>query len=114
MIISIIIMSLVGVVYFFLGKYVAIIFTRDAQVIALGENALKILAFSQPFAAVYFVVAGALRGAGDTKYAMYASAIGVWAIRLVIGYILADMLNMALVGAWIAVTLDMALDGVSA
>lgn len=108
MIISIIIMSLVGVVYFFLGKYVAIIFTRDAQVIALGENALKILAFSQPFAAVYFVVAGALRGAGDTKYAMYASAIGVWAIRLVIGYILADMLNMALVGAWIAVTLDMA------
>jgi len=41
MIISIIIMSLVGVVYFFLGKYVAIIFTRDAQVIALGENALK-------------------------------------------------------------------------
>jgi len=83
------------------------IFTRDAQVIALGENALKILAFSQPFTAAYFVVAGALRGAGDTKYAMYASAIGMWITRLGIGYVLADLLNMALVGAWIAVTIDM-------
>ena len=74
-IVSTIIMSLIGVAYFFLGKYAIMIFTRDAQVISLGESALKILAFSQPFTAVYFVVAGALRGAGDTKYAMYASAL---------------------------------------
>ena len=107
-IVSTIIMSLIGVAYFFLGKYAIMIFTRDAQVISLGESALKILAFSQPFTAVYFVVAGALRGAGDTKYAMYASAIGMWVTRLGLGYILADLLNMALIGAWIAVTVDMA------
>lgn len=107
-IISTIMMSLIGVIYFFLGKYAIGIFTKDAQVIALGRNALKILAFSQPFTAIYFVMAGALRGAGDTKYAMYASAIGMWAVRLGIGYILADLLNMALAGAWIAVTIDMA------
>ena len=107
-IISTIMMSLIGVIYFFLGKYAIGIFTKDAQVIALGRNALKILAFSQPFTAIYFVIAGALRGAGDTKYAMYASAIGMWAVRLGIGYILADLLNMALAGAWIAVTIDMA------
>lgn len=107
-IISTIMMSLIGVIYFFLGKYAIGIFTKDAQVVALGRNALKILAFSQPFTAIYFVMAGALRGAGDTKYAMYASAIGMWAVRLGIGYILADLLNMALAGAWIAVTIDMA------
>ncbi|QQY80230.1 putative MATE family efflux protein [Keratinibaculum paraultunense] len=107
-IISTIMMSLIGVIYFFLGQYAIGIFTKDAQVIALGKNALKILAFSQPFTAIYFVIAGALRGAGDTKYAMYASAIGMWGIRLGIGYILADLLNMALAGAWIAVTIDMA------
>ncbi len=107
-IISTIIMSLIGVIYFFLGKYAIGIFTKDAQVIALGRNALKILAFSQPFTAIYFVIAGALRGAGDTKYAMYASAIGMWGVRLGVGYILADLLNMALAGAWIAVTIDMA------
>jgi len=106
-IIGTIILSLIGVAYFFLGKYAIRIFTQDAQVIALGENALKILAFSQPFTAVYFVIAGALRGAGDTKYAMYASAIGMWITRIGIGYILADLLNMALVGAWVAVTIDM-------
>ncbi len=60
-------MSLIGVIYFFLGKYAIGIFTKDAQVIALGRNALKILAFSQPFTAIYFVMAGALRGAGGYK-----------------------------------------------
>jgi putative MATE family efflux protein len=106
-IISTIMMSLIGIAYLFLGKYVIRIFTQDAQVIALGKGVLKILAFSQPFTAVYFVIAGALRGAGDTKYAMYVSAIGMWVIRLGLGYVLADLLNMALVGAWIAVTADM-------
>ena len=38
---------------------------------------------------------------------MYASAIGMWITRLGIGYVLADLLNMALIGAWIAVTIDM-------
>lgn len=31
----------------------------------------------------------------------------MWITRLGIGYVLADLLNMALVGAWIAVTIDM-------
>lgn len=106
-IISAIMMSLIGVAYFLFGEYAIRIFTKDVQVITLGKKALKILAFSQPFAAIYFVIAGALRGAGDTKYAMYASAIGVWVARLGIGYILADLLDMALAGAWIAVTIDM-------
>lgn len=106
-IISMIAMTFIGVIYFFFGSYVVKIFTTDAHVVELGEKALKILAFSQPFTAVYFVIAGALRGAGDTKYAMYVSAIGMWAVRLCLGYILADLLDMALVGAWIAVTIDM-------
>jgi len=31
----------------------------------------------------------------------------MWITRIGIGYILADLLNMALVGAWVAVTIDM-------
>ncbi|NLG86599.1 MAG: MATE family efflux transporter [Firmicutes bacterium] len=106
-IISVNIMSLVGLFFFLFGKYVVGIFTKDAQVISMGAGALKILALAQPFTAVYFVLAGALRGAGDTKYTMYVSTIGVWGVRLLLGYILADLLGMALIGAWIAVAADM-------
>ncbi len=106
-IISVCLMSLVGLIFFLFGKYAIEIFTRDAQVMSLGASALKILALSQPFTAVYFILAGALRGAGDTKYTMYISTIGVWGIRLVLGYLLADVLGMALIGAWIAVAADM-------
>jgi Na+-driven multidrug efflux pump len=38
---------------------------------------------------------------------MYISAIGVWVVRLGLGYLLADVLGFALIGAWIAVVADM-------
>lgn len=106
-IISVGIMSLLGLFFFLFGKYAVLIFTKDAQALSLGASALKILAFSQPTMAVYFVLAGALRGAGDTKYTMYVSALGTWGIRLLLGYLLADVLGMKLIGAWLAVVIDM-------
>ena len=43
-----------------------------------------------------------------THLDVYKRQIGMWVTRLGLGYILADLLNMALIGAWIAVTVDMA------
>ena len=105
--ISISIMSLIGLFFFLFGKYAVKIFTKDADAISLGASALKILAFSQPTTAVYFVLAGALRGAGDTKYTMYVSTVCVWGVRLMLGYLLANVFGMKLIGAWIAVVADM-------
>ena len=106
-IVSVSIMMLIGVLLFFFGNYAVFVFTRDKQVIEVGAKAIKILAISQPIAAVFSVLGGALRGAGDTKYTMYISAIGVWVVRLGLGYLLADALGLALIGAWIAVVADM-------
>jgi putative MATE family efflux protein len=107
MLISVAVMTAVAVLFFSFGQYAFYIFTDDPDVISMGSNAMRILAFSLPVTAIYFVLAGALRGAGDTKYAMYVSTIGVWGVRLLVGYLLADVLGLALVGAWTAVVLDM-------
>jgi putative MATE family efflux protein len=107
MLISVAVMTAVAVLFFSFGQYAFYIFTDDPDVISMGSSAMRILASSLPVTAIYFVLAGALRGAGDTKYAMYVSTVGTWGVRLLVGYLLADVLGLALVGAWTAVVLDM-------
>ncbi len=96
-----------GSILFFLGKYVVLLYTDDPVASGLSVSVLRIIALAQPFMAVNFVLAGALRGAGDTKWALYITMAGIWGVRLVVAYLLALKMNMGLTGAWIAMALDM-------
>lgn len=78
-------MTVMGVVFFFFGEAILRIFTDDPRLLTLGADALKVIAFSQPFLAYAFVVAGSLRGAGDVKYPMWVTTLTVWAVRLPTG-----------------------------
>ncbi|MEA2573912.1 MAG: hypothetical protein QOH93_1210 [Chloroflexia bacterium] len=78
-------MTVMGVVFFFFGEGILRIFTDDPRLLKVGVDALKVIAFSQPFLAYAFVVAGSLRGAGDVKYPMWVTTIAVWAVRLPTG-----------------------------
>ncbi|HEY0068561.1 MAG TPA: MATE family efflux transporter [Chloroflexia bacterium] len=78
-------MTIMGIVFFFFGEAILRIFTDDPRLLKLGADALKVIAFSQPFLAVAFVVAGSLRGAGDVKYPMWVTTLSVWAVRLPTG-----------------------------
>lgn len=82
-------MGIMGVVFFFFGDTILRIFTDDPRLLAEGDRALKVIAFSQPFLAVAFVLGGALRGAGDVRYPMWVTSIAVWLIRLPVGAFLA-------------------------
>lgn len=105
--IALLVAACTGAILFFLGKYVAVLYTDDPGVISLSSGVLKIIAFAQPFMATNFVLAGALRGAGDTKWTMWITMAGVWGVRVVSAYILALRMNMQLYGAWIAMAMDM-------
>jgi len=99
-------MTCVGLAFFFFSRPIAGIFTSDpAAQLAAGEN-LKILAISQPFLAYVMVLAGALRGAGDTGYVMLVTLIGTWGSRVVMGWFLGIFLGLGLRGVWIAMVLD--------
>jgi Na+-driven multidrug efflux pump len=84
-----------------------VLYTDDPSVISLSAGVLKIIAFAQPFMATNFVLAGALRGAGDTKWTMYITMAGVWGVRVVTAYFLCLHTDLHLYGAWIAMALDM-------
>ena len=100
-------MVFLSFLFFFGGKYIVLLFTSDPQVIALGARVLKIIAFAQPGLATHFILSGALRGAGDTRFALIATLSGIWLVRIGFGYILAVSLNLGLSGAWTAMALDM-------
>ena len=69
-----------AMLYIFAGPLVRI-FTPDAEAIALAERCLHIVAFIQPIQVMAWIYAGALRGAGDTKWPFYITATTNWLIR---------------------------------
>lgn len=100
-------MIILSFFFFFGGRYVVMLFSRDPQVIELGAKALKIIAFAQPGLATHFILAGGLRGAGDTVFTLCSTMIGIWVMRICLGFFLAVYLNLGLTGAWAAMAIDM-------
>ena len=70
------------------------------------NSVLKILALAQPGQSSQLTLAGALRGAGDTMYPLYASALGIWGFRVGVTYIFVHLCEWGLTGAWIALVMD--------
>lgn len=106
-----------GITFSFLLMAVMILFNEEIiglykdseEIISLGAPILTLLALSQPLQADQFIVAGGLRGAGDTRYPALVSAITVLGVRTVICYILVQILHLGLWGAWIALIADQCL-----
>ncbi|MCB2291637.1 MATE family efflux transporter [Clostridium sp. CS001] len=101
-----IISSIMAIVLFFFGPQLVGLYTPDPEIIRKSSNALKIIAIVQPFQSSQLILAGALRGAGDTVWPLVSTFIGVIGIRIVLAYILVTKMGMGLSGAWIAVFVD--------
>ena len=101
---SLIFMSGVGLLFFFFSNYIAAFFTTDQEVRNVVAQCLKILAISQPFLAFVMVLAGALRGAGDTKYVLWITMAGTWGMRVVAAFVFSRF--WGIYGLWYAMVLD--------
>ncbi|NLV91972.1 MAG: MATE family efflux transporter [Firmicutes bacterium] len=97
---------LVSLLFWTMGRQVVGLYTNDPEVTRWGALVLKIIAFALPFQTTQFVLRGALRGAGDTTWPLYATAVGVWGFRVALAYLLGIVLGWGLVGVWLALTLD--------
>jgi len=67
----------VGVLIGALSGVLGIVFTGDAEVAALVQPALIVLAVAQPIAGVVFVLDGVLMGANDAKYLAIAGGLNL-------------------------------------
>ncbi len=103
------IMSAVGLLLFFVPGLFVRLYTDDPEVIHMSSTVLRIIAVSQPFLAASMVFAGALRGAGDTRWVLGITLVGIWGIRLALAYTLCIILDFGLAGAWLAMAADLVL-----
>lgn len=76
-------MVFTGIGLYVLSEQIISIFTPDADVIALASQCLRVTAFMQVPQVAAWVLAGVLRGAGDTKINFYITAATNWLIRTV-------------------------------
>lgn len=100
------IMASMGAIFFLFAPQFLGFFTEDAYVIALGIGPLMLVGLTQPFLGMNMVLAGSLRGAGDTRYPLLVTLIGIWGIRIPVAYLLAQT-PLGLMGAWIGMCADL-------
>ena len=72
-----------------------------AAIIAKGVPLLRLIAVYTLFDTLFIVYSGALRGAGDTRFAMWAQIIVAWAFFVPPVYLIVDYFKMGLVAAWL-------------
>ncbi len=106
-------LSLVSVIFLVFAEELVTLFTPDAEVVALGARCLRVAAIAQPLMAISDSLAGALRGAGDTRSPMVVALVGPVVVRLAACWWLTVELDMGLLGIWIGTTLDWAVRGLA-
>lgn len=111
-IIATVFMVCIGIIFFIFAPQLAGIFTNTKEVQEMVVQVLRLIAFFQPFAAITQIFTSALQGAGDTKFPMYATFIGIWGGRVTIGYLLGVKFQLGLMGVWIGYSLDITIRGI--
>jgi multidrug resistance protein, MATE family len=85
------------------------VYTRDPSVLAIGRNLLGVAAAFQLFDALQAVTTGALRGLGNTRFAMLVNLGGYWAFGLPLGALLCFSYGFGVYGLWYGLTLALVL-----
>lgn len=94
-------MCIMGVGFFFGRHFLVGLYTNDPDVMRLGEMCLIFIAVAQPLQSVSIVLSWALRGAGDTRVTLLFTFIGIWIVRVGIGYLMGIVLGLGLFGVWL-------------
>ena len=101
-IVSVVIAALMAI----FGKFIAGWYSKEAAIILLSADMLKIIAIANPIVNARAVYVSALRGAGDSKTPAFVSFIGMLIIRPLTALLLSNVLGMGLTGIWIALSTD--------
>ena len=104
--IALAVMILFGISYLIIPRFWVGLFSNDAQVVAFGITFCYIAAFIQAPLASSMVFAGALRGAGQTRFVMFTTIIGAWGVRVPFAYLVGIVLGGGIFWVWMAMLID--------
>ncbi|GAB6685457.1 MATE family efflux transporter [Streptococcus uberis] len=103
---STIIMVIFSLFIFLLSYMLIAYFTEDK----IASNAARVVLFfsmiSAPATSGTLVYTAVWQGLGNSKLPFYATTIGMWFVRILLGYFLAIQLRLGLEGVWLATAMD--------
>ena len=79
---------------------------NDPEIVQMTAGVILILVYMMPFQTAQIVMAGSLRGAGDTRFVAMTMMVSVTLLRPVLSFTLVYPLGLGLTGAWIAMSID--------
>lgn len=91
-------MLLFSAVWFFLPEWLFSPFTSDPQVLSVGADYFRIVAFGYVFLGLNFILGSALQAAGRTDYQLLVNAIR-WVFTIIIAYALMNIIGIN--GIWV-------------
>ena len=102
---AMVVMVTIGVTLAVLGGLLMRVFSSDPEVIQLGHLLLIFAAIFAGFDAVTIVLAGGLRGAGDTRWMMVALSVGSYGVSLPLAWLFSGPVGLEARGAWLGATI---------
>jgi putative MATE family efflux protein len=106
LIFSMIFNGLLGAAFVLFARPIVSIFGSTPDVLTLAALALAISAAELPGLGIEMILAGGMRGAGDTRTPMIVTLVGVLCFRLTLVYLLAIHLGWGLAGVWWGTAID--------
>ena len=97
-----------GIMIYVFARQLVSFFTPDPEAIELAVRCLHQVAFIQPVQVTAWILAGALRGAGDTKWPFYITAVCNWGIRTMGAYLCIRVFRLGLPEAVLCACADCA------
>ena len=94
-------MGVTSIVFLFFPRLMARLFTNEADTIDLAAKCIRIAALEQIPMAYSMVLSGALKGAGDTKGAMYITIGSNWLFRLPASFLVIYILKLPVTYLWV-------------
>jgi MATE family multidrug resistance protein len=99
--IAVFIMFLFGITFLIFRKKLPLIYINEPQVVSIASTLIIIAALFQISDGLQAVGLGILRSLKDVKIPMIISFVSYWIIALPLGYILAFIYKMDVIGIWI-------------
>jgi Na+-driven multidrug efflux pump len=100
---SVLLMGAFSVLFLLVPEWLMSLFTRDPDLIRAGTPILRMMGLVQIFDAVGLTLAGALKGAGETRVVMIVDVVTAWLLFLPAAWFFGIHLDLGLTGAWIGV-----------
>ncbi len=110
---AVITQTILGLVTYPITPAIAGLYSQEPEIIRLASMLFRMSLIVSPIAWSWsFLLPSGLKGAGDVKFTMITSVIGMWTFRIVLGYLFAIPLKLGVAGIWLGMYVDWIVRGI--